>query len=161
MQEGRMTELERKATELRVLVDEIVSQVRSVNARTAAGPSAELSCQELQVLLHLGDSGPRMMKELAEFLVLAVNSVTSIVDNLETKKLLVQRRRCAEDRRKVYVELNEAGHAAYQSAVAEKLHFLRCMLGALNEDEQEIFMVLFRKIARAGRSEVKRLASPA
>jgi hypothetical protein len=35
------------------------------------------------------------------------------------------------------------------------------MLDALTEDEQEIFMVLFRKIARAGRSQVQRMASSA
>ena len=35
------------------------------------------------------------------------------------------------------------------------------LLGALTEDEQEIFLVLFRKIARAGRSQVHQMASSA
>jgi DNA-binding MarR family transcriptional regulator len=155
-----MTALDRKASELRLVVEEMVSQVRLVNAIAANGPHAELSMQELMLVEHLGDCGPRMMRELAEFLLLAVNSVTSIVDKLE-KKDLVRRQRSAEDRRVVRVELTDAGRDVYRSAVDEKLRFLRGMLATLNEDEQEIFMVLFRKIARAGRSEVQRLASPA
>ena len=41
------------------------------------------------------------------------------------------------------------------------MRLLRSMLRALTEDEQEIFLVLFRKIARAGRSQVQKIASPA
>jgi MarR family transcriptional regulator, organic hydroperoxide resistance regulator len=98
-----------------------------------------------------------MMRELAEFLLLAVNSVTSTVDNLE-KKHLVRRQRSEEDRRIVHVGLTDVGRNVYNAAVEEKLSLLRGMLAPLTEDEQEIFMVLFRKIARAGRSQVDRMA---
>ena len=80
----------------------------------------------------------------------AVNSVTSLVDKLEAQGL-VRRERSTEDRRVVFVELTPTGRAAYTAAVDEKLSLLRLMLGALNADEQETFMALFRKIARAGR----------
>jgi DNA-binding MarR family transcriptional regulator len=149
-----MTSLDRKATELRHVVEDIVYQVRIVNAAAANGPHAELSAQELALVEHLGDSGPRMMRELAEVLLLAVNSVTSTVDNLERKGMVI-RHRSESDRRVVRVELTDAGHVAYAAAVQEKLGFLRCMLEVLNEDEREIFMVLFRKIARAGRSRLE------
>jgi DNA-binding MarR family transcriptional regulator len=149
-----MTSLDRKATELRHVVEDIIYQVRIVNAAAANGPHAELSAHELTLVEHLGDSGPKMMRELAELLLIAVNSVTSTVDNLE-RKGLVHRHRSESDRRVVRVELTDAGHAAYSAAVQGKLSFLRCMLEVLNEDEREIFMVLFRKIARAGRSRVE------
>jgi MarR family 2-MHQ and catechol resistance regulon transcriptional repressor len=155
-----MTSLDRKATELRHVVEDIVQQVRVVNAAAANGPHADLSAQELTMVEHLGDSGPRMMRELAEILLLAVNSVTSVVDNLERKGIVIRHRSDA-DRRVVRVELTDAGHAAYAAAVQEKLGFLRCMLEVLNEDEREIFMVLFRKIARAGRTRVEAMESSA
>jgi MarR family 2-MHQ and catechol resistance regulon transcriptional repressor len=152
-----MTPLDRKAADLRDLVQEIVRQVKIVDEAICHGPHMELSCQELRLVEYLGDIGPKMMRELAEFLALAVNSVTSVVDNLE-KKGIVRRRRSAEDRRIVHVELTRAGRAVYDAALKGKTQFLRKMLAALNEEEQEIFIILFRKIARSGRSQVLQLA---
>jgi MarR family 2-MHQ and catechol resistance regulon transcriptional repressor len=152
--------LDRNATDLRALVEEILFQFRKLDTGIANGPHAYLSCQELRVVEYLGDSGPRMMKELAEFLLLAVNSITSIVDGLETKGI-VRRQRSEQDRRIVHVELTEAGQRAYKAAVDEKLQLLRGMLAALTEDEQTIFLVLFRKIARAGWTKGRDLASSA
>ncbi len=110
--------------------------------------------QELLLVEYLGDSGQRMMRELAEHLQLAVNSITGTVDKLE-RKLLVERQRSEEDRRVVHVALTKAGQDVYEANLKEKLAFLRRMLAALTEDEQEIFMVLFRKIARAGQKQAK------
>src|SRR5262249_379352 len=101
-----------------------------------------------------------MMRQLAEFLTVAVNSVTSIVDNLE-RKGLVRRQRSADDRRVIRVELTDAGRLMYESIADVHLRLFRSMLGALTEDEQELFMVLFRKIARAGRSQVQKIAASA
>lgn len=126
----------------------------------ANGPHVELNMQELRVIEFLGNEGPRMMRELAEHLTVAVNTITTIVDGLE-KKELAARRRSEEDRRVVHVELTELGDEVYRSLVEVNLRLFRSMLGALTEDEQEIFMVLFRKIARAGRSQIRRMASSA
>jgi DNA-binding MarR family transcriptional regulator len=145
-----MSTLDRNAEELRGLVLDILQQFRKVDAEAANGPHMDLSLQELRVVEYLGDGGPRMMRELAEFLLVAVNSVTSTVDNLE-KKGLVRRQRSAEDRRVVYVELTNAGRRAYDAAAGEKLSLLRIMLGALSADDQQKFIALFRKIARVSR----------
>ncbi len=154
-----MSNLEHKAADLRRVVDDIVHQFEVLDNLAANGPHVELSCQELRLVEFLGDRGPRMMRELAEHLLLAVNSITGNVDKLE-RKGFVRRERSEEDRRVVRVELTAAGRQAYEAAVAAKLRFLGKMLGALTEEEQEIFMVLFRKIARAGRSQVEKLSSP-
>src|SRR5262249_10479196 len=121
-----MSQLDRNATDLRALVEQILFQFRKLDT-AANGPHAALSCQELRLDEHLGDSGPRRMKELAEFLLLAVTSVTTIVDNLE-KRGIVRRQRSEEDRRIVRVELTEVGRRASQAAVNEKLQLLRGML---------------------------------
>jgi DNA-binding MarR family transcriptional regulator len=155
-----MSTLDRNAEELRAVVEDILYQFRLLDTATANGPHVELSCQELRVVEHLGDRGPRMMKQLAEFLLLAVNSVTSTVDNLENKGI-VRRQRSEQDRRIVHVELTEAGKTASEAATAEKLQLLRSMLAPLTEDEQTIFLVLFRKIARAGWGQVHKIAPSA
>jgi DNA-binding MarR family transcriptional regulator len=151
-----MSTLDRRAVELRNVVQEILNQFQFVNAEVANGPHVDLSCQELRLVEHIGDDGPKIMRELAGFLLLAVNSVTSIVDNLETKGI-VRRHRSEEDRRIVRVELTEHGRAVYVAAVDQKTRFLRAMLAELNEEEQEIYMLLMRKIARAGQSQVLKM----
>jgi DNA-binding MarR family transcriptional regulator len=100
------------------------------------------------------------MRELSEYLNVAVNSVTGIVDGLE-RKGLARRVRSEQDRRAVRVELTSAGEKMKDVIVKANLGLFRSMLGALTEDEQEIFMVLFRKIARAGRSRVQNISQSA
>jgi len=155
-----MTSLDRRAADLQDVVQDILNQFQSVNAAAANGPHVELNMQELRIVEYLGIEAPRMMRELAEHLVVAVNSMTSIVDGLE-KKQLVRRQRSEEDRRVVRVELTDTGKEINKSLVEVNMRLFRTMLGALTEDEQEIFMVLFRKIARAGRSQVVQIASSA
>ena len=145
-----MTHLDKKAADLQNVMQDIMKQFKCADVAAASGPHAELNMQELGIVELLGNGGPRMMREVADFLNVAVNSVTTIVDGLETKKL-VHRNRSDQDRRIVRVELTEGGRAVYREAREMKFRMLRSMLGALTEDEQEIFMVLFRKIAR-GRS---------
>ncbi|MFO0809794.1 MAG: MarR family transcriptional regulator [Gemmataceae bacterium] len=156
-----MTKLERKLADLRETVDEIVRQYQLLDAAVAGGPHVELSCQELRVVEWLGDEGPKMMRELAEFLGLAVNSVTSLVDHLEEKEI-VRRLRSEADRRIVRVELTDGrGRVVFEAARREMLTILRGMLTALTDEEQDIFLVLFRKIARAARAQAQKLATPA
>jgi MarR family 2-MHQ and catechol resistance regulon transcriptional repressor len=158
--EHAMTSLDRRAADLQEVVQDILKQFQCVNTAAANGPHAELNMQELRVVEFLGNEGPRMMRELAEHLAVAVNSMTSIADSLE-RKGLVRRQRSEEDRRVIRVELTDPGREMHQSLVEVNLRLFRSMLGVLTEDEQEIFMVLFRKIARAGRSQVHQMASPA
>jgi DNA-binding MarR family transcriptional regulator len=148
-----MAELSHRVAELSGLVQDITQQFQMLDAATANGPHADLSVQELRLVEFLGDRGPHMMKVLAEFLTLAVNSTTSVVDGLE-RKALVRRVRSETDRRVVQVELTDAGRVVYESATAEKTHCLEAILGALTDAEQEIFMLLFRKAAHAGRQVV-------
>lgn len=155
-----MTSLDRRAADLQEMIQDTWKQFQYVNATAANGPHVELSMQELRLVEFLGNEGPRMMRELAEHLAVAVNSMTTITDGLE-KKGLVRRQRSVEDRRVIRVELTDPGRESYKSLVELNLRWFRSMLSALTEDEQDVFMELFRKIARAGRSQVRQLASTA
>ena len=155
-----MTVLDRRAADLQEVFQDIVKQFTGVNAAAANGPHVELKVQELPVVEFIGNEGPRMMRELAEHLGVAVNSMTGIVDGVE-RKGLVRRQRSEQDRRIIHVELTDAGREIYKSYVEVKLRLFRTMLEALTPDEQEIFMDLFRKIARTGRSQMAQIASSA
>jgi DNA-binding MarR family transcriptional regulator len=155
-----MTPLDRRAADLQDVVQDILKQFQCVNAAAANGPHVGLNMQELRVIEFLGNEGPRMMRELAEHISVAVNTLTTIVDSLEAKEF-VSRQRSEEDRRVIRVELTRPGREIHQSLVEANLRLFRSMLSALTEDEQEIFMVLFRKIARAGRSQVRHLTESA
>jgi DNA-binding MarR family transcriptional regulator len=151
-----MSRLDRRAADLQVLIQDILERFHSVNAEAANGPHVALNMQELRVVEFLGNEGPRMMRQLAEHLTVAVNSMTSIADSLEQKGL-VRRQRSDEDRRVVRVELTDSGREIYQSLREVNLQLFRTLLRALTEDEQEMFMALFRKIARAGLDRAQRV----
>ncbi len=142
-----MVSLENRATELRSLIQSIIKQLRRVDELTVAAPEFEVNVQELKVIENLGDCGAMKMGQLAEDLRLALSSVTSIVDHMENKKI-IRRVRSEEDRRVVWVELTDSGKAVYDYCLGEKFRFIKGILQTLTEDEQEIFLVLFRKIAR-------------
>ena len=146
---GEVGSLDRRAAELREVMRQVIEQFKRVNQSCASSPHAELNVQELRLIEYLGRGEPRMMRELSEHLSVAVNSMTSIVDNLERKEL-VRRRRSKEDRRVIRVEVTEAGQAISQEIDALRLRMCRGLLGPLTDEEQEIFIVLFRKIARMG-----------
>ncbi len=146
--------IDQRAADLGLVVQDIMKQFQAVNAAAANGPHVALNQQELRVVEFLGHDGSQMMRALADYLSLAVNSVTSVADGLEQKGL-IHRQRSEEDRRVVLVELTESGRETYNALEASKLQLFRSMLGPLTIDEQEILLVLFRKIARVGREQVQ------
>ena len=138
-----------KAKQLRESIKSVVRHFRCLDAAAASQPHGELTIPEVHVIEFLGDKGGCMMREVAEFLLVAVNTVTTIIDKLEQKKL-VRRERDDSDRRIVMVQLTDKGKEAYRGISELRLEACRTLLTPFNEDEQDIFMVLMRKIARAG-----------
>ena len=137
--------LDKRAAELGQVVHEIIKRFEGANVAAANGPHADLTHQETRVVELLGASGGQMMRAVADYLGIAVNSVTTLADNLERKGLL-QRVRSDSDRRVVHVELTAAGQRASRSVIDVKTAFHREMLAALTDEEQAILLVLLRKI---------------
>lgn len=137
--------LDKRAAELGDVVRGIVKRFEGANLAAANGPHADLTMQETRVVELLGEGGGQMMRAVAVYLGVAVNSVTTLADNLERKGLL-RRVRCDADRRVVHVELTEAGQRASRSVIDIKNRFHREMLAALTDEEQAILLVLLRKI---------------
>ncbi len=153
-----MDALDERANDFGLIVRDILKQFSHLHDAAGGGPQANLGHQDLRAVEHLGESGPQMMRSMAEHLGMAVNSITNLVDNLESKQL-AHRTRSEVDRRVVHVDLTEQGRQVYSVATQAKFQFHRSILSALTEDEQEILLVLFRKIAREGWKQVEKLAN--
>lgn len=105
--------------------------------------------QEMTMIEFLGKkNGPMTMSELSDSARLCLSTATGLIDGLVSKGLAV-RSRSDEDRRIVQVQLTEEGRNVYEQVLQARLNMVRGMLGALDPDEQEIFVTLFRKIVGA------------
>src|SRR5262249_55740496 len=144
-----MRAIDRRASEFRALQEGIQARLQGLDLSALGDLTLALTIQEFRSLEFLASVEPRKTKELAEYLGLAVNSVTDVVDALETKGL-ARRQRDDADRRIVRIELTKAGRDAAQTITNSFLEIHRTLLGALTVEEQETLLALYRKIARVG-----------
>lgn len=150
-----MRAIDRRAAEFRALQEGIIARLRDLDPSAMGDLSMALTVQEFRSLEFLASARPRKTKELAQYLGIAVNTVTDVVDALE-RKGLARRRRDDADRRVVRVELTEAGRAAAETVARGHLDIYRTYLSALTAEEQETLLALYRKIARVGQPEMAR-----
>ena len=115
--------------------------------------SSELSMQELKTIQFIGDKKQCIMREISDHLMLAVSTLTAIIDKL-VKKKFVTRYRLDDDRRIVRVELTEKGKEIYKIDRNHHVHLGEGMLKYLNEEEQEMLLNLLFKINSNFRSEL-------
>ena len=107
----------------------------------------QLTIQDRKVITHLGKHESLTMRELADLMMLAVSTMTGIVDKLVNKNW-VERVRSIEDRRVVKVSLTKTGWDIYNLDYKHRLHFMESMLQALNEKDQDDFCNLVQKTAQ-------------
>jgi DNA-binding MarR family transcriptional regulator len=138
--------IEEKAKELGDQIHNLVHHfILKQHSSNAALCSDNLSKQEVRVIETLGKKSPCIMSELADNIMLAVSTLTGIVDNLVNKKL-VRRERSEEDRRIVRVKLTPKGKDVYLAHEENHMQMSFGLLNALDELEQELLLQLFRKI---------------
>lgn len=141
-----MANLEQKARALNQYIDTLVEQFMILHCNCLE-EFGDLGLQELKVIDFLGKTGPSIMRKIADHLMLAVSTITGIVDKMVQKEYVI-RERTDEDRRIVNVRLTGKGHEIFQMNMNAHMEFSQGMLQALNEDEQEILLVLLRKVDR-------------
>jgi DNA-binding MarR family transcriptional regulator len=138
-----MADLETRAAALKKNMDVISSYFQSL---MTASSSEELSLQELKVIDFIGQRESPIMREVSEYMQVAVSTMTGIIDKLENKGL-VKRERNNEDRRIIQVVLTNKGRKLVESYVENYMELSRRMLLALNDSEQAQYLDLTRKIA--------------
>ena len=119
-----------------------------LSARRARGRAMDgggLSVPQFHLVMPLAD-GPQPVGRLAEAAGVAKPTATRMVEGL-ARDGLVERHACAEDRRKVLVELTEEGRAALIARRRDVQGARRKLAAALTEDERREAVHLLRKLA--------------
>lgn len=96
----------------------------------------------LEALLHLG---PLCQRDIGRKLLRSGGNVTTVVDNLE-KRGLVVRKRSLEDRRFYQVELTDAGRELITIIMPLQVEGIRERLSVLSTEEQSMLRSLCRKL---------------
>jgi MarR family transcriptional regulator, 2-MHQ and catechol-resistance regulon repressor len=104
----------------------------------------------LEVLLH---KGPLTISVIGEKVLLASASMTSAIDRLE-KRGLVLRRGCNSDRRIRLVELTVAGKSSIEEIYARHEKDLEFVMAGVSEDERRTMYEGLKKIGLAAKVAV-------
>lgn len=138
----------------RRLVDHLQTVMEGAEGavKTNSAVCEALSSQEIRVLSAVGRNDRCIMSAIANAIRLSLSGATSLIDRLVEKKL-VRRDRSAEDRRVVQVELTHEGKELHAAATETQVQFARGLLKALNAEEQDEFLALFRKISDRAKTE--------
>jgi MarR family 2-MHQ and catechol resistance regulon transcriptional repressor len=104
----------------------------------------------LEVLLH---KGLLTISAIGEKVLLASASMTSAIDRLE-KRGLVLRRSCSSDRRIRLVELTDSGKAFIEEIYARHVKDLEAVTGGLSDEERRVIYEGLKKIGHAAKTAV-------
>ncbi len=100
----------------------------------------------LEVLLH---KGPLTVKQIGEKVLLTSGSMTTAVDRLETRGLVV-RGSDASDRRARIISLTPAGRKLIEYAFAEHREAMEQAVSGFSEEDRAVLLPLLRQLGRIG-----------
>lgn len=106
-----------------------------------------LSKHEMKIIDILGQKNHCTMSEIADFVMLAVSTLTGIIDSMVEKKY-VSRERSEHDRRMVVVKLLPEGFKIFEAHRQVQKNMSYGILSSLEEEEQEQMLKLFEKITK-------------
>ncbi len=133
-----------KARELAMAVQQMMVVMKQVD-ETCAHLLENVSVRELHLISHVGDHGSVMMTAIAEFLDIPMSTATSVVDKMVEHRIL-KRGESPSDRRKVLIQLDEDGQAAFDLFLKMRIEMSDRMLAMLEVDEVEEFIRIVQKI---------------
>jgi len=111
-----------------------------------------LTTSQLATLRQLGRSGALSAGDLARGIAVSQATITGIVDRLELRGL-VTRTRSAEDRRRVVIELTDAGREVVASSPPPLHERFMLRLAELPEDERREIDRMLRRIVEMMEAE--------
>jgi MarR family 2-MHQ and catechol resistance regulon transcriptional repressor len=103
----------------------------------------------LEALFHLG---PMYQTELGKKLLRSGGNITTILDNLERRKL-VRRERQKEDRRKILIRLTAPGRRLISAYFPSHAEAIAKEMSRLTPDEQDQLRWLCRKLGRVSKNQ--------
>ena len=140
--------LEIKSQELISYMDIIVHHfVINQTSFSSSECPMSLSKHEMKIIDILGQKNHCTMSEIADFVTLAVSTLTGIIDSM-VEKNFVSRERSEHDRRMVVVKLLPDGFKIFEAHRQVQKNISYGILTALEEEEQEQMLKLFEKITK-------------
>lgn len=112
-----------------------------------------LNVSQLSCLLVLEKTGPLALSKLSKHVYLSPSMITSIVDQLENKELVVRTRK-SSDRRVILIELTDKGKEVAQTAPPSFQEQLTNNLSHLKEEEKKTLFDSLNKLLSIIVSEV-------
>ncbi|HEY3785345.1 MAG TPA: MarR family transcriptional regulator [Steroidobacteraceae bacterium] len=109
----------------------------------------EVSSAQFIILSTLAQGGQKSASDLCKGISYDAGAMTRMIDRLEDKGLL-QRTRCPQDRRLVYLELTDAGRAAFPRMREISLRVLNSFLRGFSKAEaRQLEAYLLRMLENA------------
>jgi len=135
------------------LINRVKAEMLAVVDRELAGDDQlgplEVSSAQFVILATLASGGQKSASDLCKGISYDAGAMTRMIDRLEDKGLL-QRTRCPEDRRLVYLELTEAGKAAFPRMREISLRVLnRFLRGFSKAEARQLEAYLLRMLENA------------
>ncbi len=141
-----MNQNKEKAVELYRCQTQLIQKVLKSQNEFFESELGKFNVKDINVIKVLGFTGLSKMSGIAEKMNMADSTLTGIVDNL-VKKKFVERKRTEQDRRVVKICLTEKGIKVFENLNRISIDIFKDMLTALDEEEQDTFVTLFRKIS--------------
>jgi DNA-binding MarR family transcriptional regulator len=133
------------------LTDAVLTASRvlvAVAAQSLSDHEAEVSLQQYRALVVLASRGAQRPVDLAEALGVDPSTATRLCDRLAAKRL-ISRRRQADDRREVRLDLSDRGRHLVESVTERRREEIRRILSAVPRREHGELVQAFRTFARA------------
>lgn len=118
----------------RVKVEMLAALDRALAADPYLSSLGVTAAQFVVIVRLVGGESKKSASELCKELSYDAGAMTRMIDRLESKGL-VRRARCTKDRRLIYLELTEAGQAAYPKMIEVSVAVLNRFLRGFNRDE--------------------------
>jgi DNA-binding MarR family transcriptional regulator len=118
-------------------------QVERTNTRLIEAMG--LTHPQFDVVVALGDTPGMSCKELGEHTLITKGTLTSVLDRLEAKGLVV-RTRGVKDTRQIYCKLTSEGQALYERIFMPFVETIRPRIDVLSQAEQDQLIGLLDKL---------------
>lgn len=114
--------------------------------------TAKVTAPQLLLMQAINRHGNTIISKLAQEVSLSQATVTTILDRLEGRALVV-RKRSEQDKRKVHVHLTETGHEILHNAPTALQHQFAQKFEALEDWEQSMILSSLQRIAHMMNAE--------
>jgi DNA-binding MarR family transcriptional regulator len=125
---------------LNELLVDIFNDILTIEQRALSeGEFKDLSITEIHTIEAIGMYEARSMSEVAKDLKITVGTLTTAIANL-VKKGYVERKRVAEDRRVVLIQLTKRGKLAYRIHDMFHKNMIKATIQDLSEQEEQVLV---------------------